>query len=119
MALLMRDYKPEELSWCFDIMHTTIEGGTSWPTEVRLAREHIGIAYFKNFVWEGHRHRSVPLSEGVVGKSYVDQLKSLDYRGPVCVHVEYLKGNVKDPDYISKAIEATRTDIATLRNWWS
>jgi len=119
MALLMRDYKPEELSWCFDIMHTTIEGGTSWPTEVRLARDHIAIAYFKNFVWEGHRHRSVPLGEGVVGKSYVDQLKSLDYRGPVCVHVEYLKGNVKDPDYLSKAIEATRTDIATLRNWWA
>jgi sugar phosphate isomerase/epimerase len=119
MALLMRDYKPEELSWCFDIMHTTIEGGTSWPTEVRLAREHIAIAYFKNFVWDGQRHRSVPLGEGVVGRSYVDQLKSLDYRGPVCVHVEYLKGSVKDPDYLSKAIEATRTDIATLRNWWA
>jgi hypothetical protein len=33
--------------------------------------------------------------------------------------VEYLKGSVKDPDYLSKAIEATRTDIATLRNWWA
>lgn len=119
MALLMRDYQPEELSWCFDIMHATIEGGTSWPTEVRLARDHIAIAYFKNFVWEGTRHKAVPLGEGVVGKPYIDQLKTLDYRGPVCVHVEYLKGSVKDADYLSKAIEATRNDIATLRNWWA
>jgi sugar phosphate isomerase/epimerase len=118
MALLMRDYKPEELSWCFDIMHATIEGGTSWPTEVRLVRDHIATAYFKNFVWEGTRHKAVPLGEGVVGKPYIDQLKSLDYRGPVSVHVEYLKGSVKDPDYLARAIEATRTDIATLRNWW-
>jgi sugar phosphate isomerase/epimerase len=119
MALLMRDYKPEELSWCFDIMHATIEGGTSWPTEVRLVREHIAIAYFKNFVWEGTRHKAVPLGEGVVGKGYVDQLKTLDYRGPVCVHVEHLKGSVKDPGYLEKAIEATRADIATLREWWA
>lgn len=119
MALLMRDYKPEELSWCFDIMHTTIEGGTSWPTEVRLVRDHIAIAYFKNFVWEGTRNKAVPLGDGVVGKPYVDQLKSLDYHGPVCVHVEYLKGSVKDPDYLAKAIEATRADIATLRSWWA
>jgi sugar phosphate isomerase/epimerase len=119
MALLMRDYKPEELSWCFDIMHATIEGGTSWPTEVRLARDHIAIAYFKNFVWEGTRHKAVPLGEGVVGKGYVDQLKSLEYPGPVCVHVEYLKGSVKDPEYLARAIEATRADVATLRNWWA
>jgi sugar phosphate isomerase/epimerase len=119
MALLMRDYTPEELSWCFDIMHATIEGGTSWPTEVRLARDHIAIAYFKNFVWEGTRHKAVPLGEGVVGKAYVDQLKSLDYHGPVCVHVEYLKGGLKDPEYLARAIEATRADIATLRSWWA
>lgn len=119
MALLMRDYKPEELSWCFDIMHTTIEGGTSWPTEVRLVRDHIAIAYFKNFTWEGPRPKPAPLGEGVVGKPYVDQLKSLDYRGPVCVHVEHLKGSVKDPDYLAKAVEATRADIATLRGWWA
>ena len=119
MAFLMRDYKPEELSWCFDIMHTTIEGGLSWPTEVRLVREHIAIAYFKNFVWEGTRAKPVALADGVVGKAYVDQLKTLDYRGPVCVHVEHLKGSVKDPDYLAKAIEATRADITTLRNWWA
>lgn len=119
MALLMRDYKPEELAWCFDIMHATIEGGASWPTEVRLARDHIAIAYFKNFTWERSRPKPAPLGEGVVGKPYVDQLKSLDYRGPVSMHIEYLKGGVKDPDYLAKAIEATRADIATLRNWWA
>ena len=36
MALLMRDYKPTELAWAFDIMHATVEGGLSWPIQSTL-----------------------------------------------------------------------------------
>ena len=119
MALLMRDYPPTELAWCFDIMHATIEGGTSWPIEVNLVRDHLGVAFFKNFVWEGRRHRAVPLGEGVVGKDYVDQLKKTGYRGPVSLHVEYLKGNPKDAGYLKEAIAATRRDLEVLKSWWA
>jgi sugar phosphate isomerase/epimerase len=119
MALLMRDYPKEELAWAFDIMHATIEGSTSWPTEVALAADRIGMAFFKNFVWEGKGHRPAALGDGVVGKPYVDQLKTLGYRGPVCLHIEHLKGKVKDPGYLEAAIEATRKDLATLRSWWA
>jgi sugar phosphate isomerase/epimerase len=117
MALLMRDYKPGELAWAFDIMHATIEGSTSWPTEVALVQDHIGMAFFKNFAWEGKGHKPAPLGEGVVGKSYVDQLKVFGYQGPVCLHIEHLKGKLKDPDYLDSAVEATRKDLETLRSW--
>jgi sugar phosphate isomerase/epimerase len=117
MALLMRDYKPGELAWAFDIMHATIEGSMSWPTEVALVQDHIGMAFFKNFAWEGKGHKPAPLGEGVVGKSYVDQLKVFGYQGPVCLHIEHLKGKLKDPDYLDSAVEATRKDLETLRSW--
>lgn len=117
MALLMRDYKPEELAWAFDIMHATIEGSTSWPTEVALVQDHIGMAFFKNFAWEGKGHKPAPLGEGVVGKSYVDQLKTFGFTGAVCLHIEHLKGKLKDPDYLESAIEGTRKDLAVLRSW--
>ncbi len=119
MAFLMREYKADEFAWAFDIMHATIEGSTSWPTEVALVQDHIGMAFFKNFVWEGKGHRTAPLSEGVVGKAYVNQLKAGGYTGPVCLHVEYLKGNINDPGYLENAIAATQADIATLREWWA
>jgi sugar phosphate isomerase/epimerase len=119
MSLLMRDYKREELAWCFDIMHATIEGSSSWPAEVSLVRDQIGMAFFKNFSWEGKTHRPAALGEGIVSKSYVEQLKRQGYDGPVCLHVEHLTGGVKDSGYLPKAIEATRLDLAILREWWA
>jgi sugar phosphate isomerase/epimerase len=119
ISLLMRDYKADELAWAFDIMHATIEGSTSWPTEVALVQDRIGMAFFKNFVWDGKGNKPAPLGEGLVGKNYVDQLKAFGYPGPVCLHIEHLKGKMKDPGYLETAIEGTRKDLATLRSWWA
>ena len=117
ISLLMRDYKADEFAWAFDIMHATIEGSTSWPTEVALVQDRIAMAFFKNFVWDGKGNKPAALSEGIVGKNYVDQLKTGGYTGPVCLHVEHLKGKVKDSGYMEAAIEGTRKDLATLRSW--
>jgi len=119
MAALMREHRPEELAWSFDIMHATIEGGLSWPNHVKLARERLAMAYFKNFRWQGRVVEPCALAEGVVDAGYVRQLKASAYRGPVCLHVEYLKGGVGDAGYLERAIEASRQDLATLRSWWS
>jgi sugar phosphate isomerase/epimerase len=119
MALLMRDYKPTELAWCFDIAHATVEGSMSWPVQEKLIRDHLAVAYFKDFVWEGKGHRSVPLGEGVVGNQYVDMLKVTNYSGPVSLHVEYLKGGVKDEGNLERAIAATRRDLEVLKSWWA
>ena len=119
MAMLMRRYKPTELAWCFDIMHATIEGSLSWPVEVMLVRDHLGVANFKNFIWSGKSHKDAPLGEGVVGKDYVDMLKKLRFSGPVTLHVEYLDGNVHDDGYLSRAIAATRRNLDVLKSWWA
>ncbi len=119
MAMLMRPYQATELAWCFDIRHATIEGSLSWPLEVHLVRDHLAVANFKNFAWSGKGHRDVPLGEGVVGKEYVDMLKALHFNGPVTLHVEYLAGSVHEEDYLSRAIAATKQDLAVLKSWWA
>lgn len=119
MAGLMRAYRPDELAWSFDILHATVEGGLTWPNHVALAQERMAMAYFKNFRWQGRAVELCPLAEGVVDEGYVKMLKAAGYRGPACLHVEYLKGVVGDPGYLEKAITASQQDLATLRRWWA
>jgi len=120
MAMLMREHAPTDLAWAFDIMHATIEGSTSWPTEFDLVRDRLGMAYFKNFAWEGKGHRAVALADGVVGRTYVERLRHVGFAGPVCLHVEHLsEGGPKDAAYLKQAIASSRADLATLRDWWS
>ncbi len=115
---LLRNYKPEEISFAFDIMHAQVEGSESWPLEFALVKDRIGVAYFKNFRWGKEKHEYAPLGEGIVTKKYVTMLKKQKWTGPVVLHVEYLKGDVKDKAYIAKAVETSKRDLATLREWW-
>ncbi len=119
MATLMKDYRPDELSWNFDFFHAMVEGGLSWPNHLALARDHISMVYFKNFTWQGRVAEGCPLSEGRVGKDSVALLRKSGYAGPVCLHVEYLKGKVTDQGALKAAVDATRKDFATLKEWWS
>ena len=119
MAMLMKDYRADELSWNFDFFHATVEGGLSWPNELALARDHISMVYFKNFNWQGRLAEGCPLAEGRVGKDSVVQLRKTGYTGPVCLHVEYLKGKVTDQGALKAAMDATRKDFATLKEWWA
>jgi hypothetical protein len=119
MAMLMKDYRAEELSWNFDFFHATVEGGLSWPNHLALARDHISMVYFKNFAWQGRVAAGCPLSEGRVGKDSVALLRKSGYAGPVCLHVEYLKGKVTDQGALKVAMDATRQDFSTLKEWWS
>jgi len=119
MASLIKDYRPDELSWNFDFFHAMVEGGLSWPNHLALARDHISMVYFKNFTWQGRVAEGCPLSEGRVGKDSVALLRKSGYAGPVCLHVEYLKGKVTDQGALKAAVDATRKDFATLKEWWS
>ncbi|WP_166442750.1 sugar phosphate isomerase/epimerase family protein [Phragmitibacter flavus] len=116
---VLREYPVEQMSFAFDIMHAMIEGGKSWPLELALVKENVGAYYFKNFKpMEGGKFQDCPLKDGVVGKGYVEELKKLKWTGPVSLHVEYLKGSVKEEGYLEKAIAATKGDLATLTEWW-
>lgn len=119
MASLMREHPAVDLAWAFDLFHATVEGGLSWPNELRLASERIGMAYFKDFSWKGRVPEGCPFGTGQVAPESVARLREAGFRGPVCLHVEYLKGSVSDASYVRDAVEATRRDFDVLRRWWS
>jgi sugar phosphate isomerase/epimerase len=116
---LMQDYPAKDWAFAFDIYHATVEGSLSWPLELNLVRDRIGAAYFKNLKWGEKKAEGCPLGEGVVDKEYVKALKGIGYSGVVSLHVEYLKGSVKEAGYLEKAVEATKKDFATLKEWWA
>ncbi len=118
VALLMKDYPLSDVAWAFDMMHAKVEGGLSWPTEFALARDRLGVVQFKNYVWENNVPRSVSLASGLVNKESVDVLKKMGYAGPCLIHNEYLKGDIKQPDFLASVIKASKDDLVTLQDWW-
>ena len=118
IALLMKDYPLSEVAWAFDMMHAKVEGGLSWPTEFALASDRLAVVHFKNYVWENNVPRSVSLASGLVNKESVDVLKKKGYVGPCLIHIEYLKGDIQQPDFLANVIKASKDDLVTLQNWW-
>ncbi len=114
---IMREYKPEQFAFAFDILHATAEGGLSWPLEAALVREHRGAVYFKDFAWKGKKHETCPLGEGQVDRAFAEMLVKEKYAGPVSLHVEYLKGDPKDAETLKSFVAAQDRDFKTLKEW--
>jgi sugar phosphate isomerase/epimerase len=117
-ALLMKDYPLSDVAWAFDMMHAKVEGGLSWPTQFALARDRLAVVQFKNYVWENNTPRPVSLATGIVNKESVDVLKKINYAGPCLIHIEYLKGDIIQPDFLATVIKASKDDLITLQSWW-
>jgi sugar phosphate isomerase/epimerase len=117
-ALLMKDYPLSDVAWAFDMMHAKVEGGLSWPTQFALARDRLAVVQFKNYVWENNTPRPVSLATGIVNKESVDVLKKINYAGPCLIHIEYLKGDIIQPDFLASVIKASKDDLITLQSWW-
>lgn len=115
---LMSQYSVKQWGMAFDIYHATVEGSSAWPIELNLMSPHIGIFYVKNFKWGEKKSEACALGEGFVKAQSIQAMKKLGLSVPVSLHVEYLKGSVKDEGYLAKAVEATRRDFATLKEWW-
>ena len=118
IAMLMKDYPVSDVAWAFDMMHAKVEGGLSWPTQFALASDRLAAVQFKNYIWENNATRSVPMSSGLVNKESVDVLKKRGYAGPSLIHIEYLKGDIKQPDFLANVIKASKDDLVTLQSWW-
>ncbi len=118
VAQLMKDYPASEVAWAFDMMHAKVEGGLSWPTQFALARDRLAAVQFKNYIWENNVPKSVSLATGMVNKESVDVLKKINYTGPCLIHNEYLKGDIKQSDFLASVIKASKDDLVTLQSWW-
>jgi sugar phosphate isomerase/epimerase len=114
---IMRDYKPEQFAFAFDILHATAEGGMSWPLEAALVKAHRGAVYFKDFAWKDKKTATCPLGQGMVDEAFAKMLVKENYSGPVSLHVEYLQGDPKDPAILKGFKAAQDRDFKLLKQW--
>jgi sugar phosphate isomerase/epimerase len=114
---LMQEYTPEQFAFCFDIFHATLEGGLQWPLSAALTADHWGAVYFKDFQWNGRKAEGCPLGQGQVNPDFAKMIKQRNYTGPISLHVEYLKGDPKDPAVLKSFREAHLRDFKVLKEW--
>lgn len=119
MYSIMREYPAEQFSFAYDIYHSTIEGGSSWPLEAALVSDHLGAVYFKDFKWNGRKAEGCPLGEGQVNPAFAKTLMKGGYKGPISLHLEYLKGDIKDLAFIKECRDAHVREFGILKQWLS
>ena len=114
---VLKDLDPQHLGIHFDIGHATLEGGLCWPLHARVMQPHYAAIYVKDFLWEkgasGWRQRWCPLGEGLVKKSFFDELKKSAYTGPISQHHEYFSASTDEKAMLA----AYKADLAVLRKW--
>lgn len=119
---VVKDFKPGQIGFAFDIYHATVEGGLSWPLEFALIADYIGAAYFKDIKWIGRgKADGVPLGTGQASPDYAKMLNKRGYTGPVSLHTEYMvekgaKGS-PSPEFVKASIEAYKRDLGVLKEW--
>lgn len=112
---LMEGTDPQVLGVHFDIGHATVEGGSSWPVEVKLLEDRFHAVYVKDFYWEkvnnAWRPRWGPLGEGMISRTFFQQLKTSAFAGPISMHFEYPTGNEQE------TLRQYKESLARLREW--
>lgn len=114
MHLLLKDIPIEQIGLAFDIRHTTIEAGLSWPVIYDVVKPHIGALFVKDFQWDGRKAKHVPLGTGRVDPKFFEMVKRDGFDGPISLHVEYL-----GKEGTQANIDALRRDLKVLRGWLS
>ena len=116
---VFKAHDPAHLAVGFDMSHATAEGTRAWPLHANLLRPRIGALYVKDFRWTENKRDNCPLAVGIVDRKYPAQLIASGYKGPINLHVEYLKPFNKEN--VPNQIAAIKHDSATLKQWlgWS
>jgi len=91
---LVRDLDPRWIGCQYDIRHATVEGGLSWPVDLKLIAKFAKTQVVKDFKWGRVDGKwqviNTPIDEGMVDfKRYYDLVKSLKISGPISMHFEY------------------------------
>jgi len=106
---------PAHIGIAFDIGHATIEGGLSWPIQLRLAQPYFTVVYLKDFHWQKTKAAWTstwcPLGEGMVDAAFLAMLQKASYDGPICQHHEYDLGTP------AERLQHFKADFQTLRRW--
>jgi sugar phosphate isomerase/epimerase len=121
LDMILEGIDPQHFGVAFDTQHVMVEQGTAWPTAVQLLAPRTVALCVKSFKWEGDNKVNVPLGEGRVKKTIVDQVIAA-HGGPlpICIHNEYWNGGRLAPvPFAQRAgiVEAFRADAKVLRGW--
>lgn len=112
---LLQELDPKHVGMIYDIGHSTVEGGYSWPIEARLVQDQLTAVYVKDFRWEktdkGWKAQWCPLGEGMVDRKFFQMLTGTGYAGPIAQHHEY---ELSSPEEMRRAMKA---DLKVLRGW--
>lgn len=111
---LLKDINPDALGIAFDIRHAVASAGTSWPIHWDLCKSHVRAIYMKDFVWEGAKHKNVPLKEGIVPKDFFKRIGNEYLQYPISLHIEYVEQAGTQVN-----LTALENDLATLKKWLS
>ncbi|MEZ4701772.1 MAG: sugar phosphate isomerase/epimerase family protein [Rhodothermales bacterium] len=91
---MIRHLDPAWIGCQFDIRHATVEGGHSWPVDLRLISRYVRITAIKDFYWARSGGdwtiQDCPLGEGMVAfDRYFQLANAYGIAGPISVHFEY------------------------------
>jgi sugar phosphate isomerase/epimerase len=91
---LLKNHDPEWIGCQYDIRHNTVEGGRSWPVDLRLISPYIHSLVIKDFKWGMIDGKwsviNTPIGEGMVDfPSFFELVKELKIGGPISMHFEY------------------------------
>jgi sugar phosphate isomerase/epimerase len=109
---LIKDYPISEIGCVFDIRHAVVEGGEAWPVYWNLMQPHVGAISVKDFRWDKHKSKHVPLGSGQVDPKFFKMLRDSSFSGPISVHVEY----AGDED-VTTNVEALKKDFGIVQSW--
>ena len=108
-------HQVENVGYCFDIGHATIEGGLSWPIQARLAEPYYTAVNFKDFNWakgpKGWQPVWCPLGKGMIDPAFAARIGHSGFAGPICLEYEYPLGNR------SEMVTQMRRDLLVLKRW--
>lgn len=120
---VLGDIDPKHFGVAFDTRHIMVEQGQAWPTSIQLLAPRIVALCVKSFKWDGDQPVEVPLGQGRVKKTIVDQVIAA-HGGPlpICIHIEHFKdaaGKLAPVPFAQRAaiVEAFRADARVLRSW--
>jgi hypothetical protein len=122
LDLILGDIDPKYFGVAMDTRHVMTELGMAWPTAVDLLMPRTVALCMKSFKWEGDQSVDVPLGQGRVKKTIVDQVIA-GHGGPlpICIHIEYFKptGKLAPVPFAERAaiVKAFRDDARVLRQW--
>jgi sugar phosphate isomerase/epimerase len=123
LDLILDDIDPRQFGVAFDTRHILVEQGMSWPNAVQLLAPRTVALCVKSFKWDGDQTVEVPLGQGRVKKTVVDEVIAA-HGGPlpICIHIEYFRGadgKLAPVPFPQRAaiVEAFRADARVLREW--